>query len=159
MVSFIWRIKKEWYGMVKVNFYELNTIEDNKLLFAVIVTKFNGQWLYVRHKDRNTWEIPGGHREEKENITDTASRELFEETGATKFKLTPICTYSVERDESVDYTESYGQLFYSEVEELDNLLQFEIGEIKLFDDIPNNLTYPLIQPFLQRKVLELLKEK
>lgn len=145
--------------MVKVNFYELNTIEDNKLLFAVIVTKFNGQWLYVRHKDRNTWEIPGGHREEKENINDTASRELFEETGATKFKLTPICTYSVERDESVDYTESYGQLFYSEVEELDNLLQFEIGEIKLFDDIPNNLTYPLIQPFLQRKVLELLKEK
>lgn len=145
--------------MVKVNFYELNTIEDNKLLFAVIVTKFNGQWLYVRHKDRNTWEIPGGHREEKENINDTASRELFEETGAAKFKLTPICTYSVERDESVDYTESYGQLFYSEVEELDNLLQFEIGEIKLFDDIPNNLTYPLIQPFLQRKVLEFLKEK
>lgn len=145
--------------MVKVNFYELNTIEDSKLLFAVIVTKFNGQWLYVRHKDRNTWEIPGGHREEKENINDTASRELFEETGATKFKLTPICTYSVERDESVDYTESYGQLFYSEVEELDNLLQFEIGEIKLFDDIPNNLTYPLIQPFLQRKVLEFLKEK
>lgn len=145
--------------MVKVNFYELNTIEDNKLLFAVIVTKFNGQWLYVRHKDRNTWEIPGGHREEKENINDTASRELSEETGATKFKLTPICTYSVERDESVDYTESFGQLFYSEVEALDNLLQFEIIEIKLFDDIPNNLTYPLIQPFLQGKVLEFLKEK
>jgi 8-oxo-dGTP diphosphatase len=144
--------------MVKVNFYELNTIEDNKLLFAVIMTKFNGQWLYVRHKDRNAWEIPGGHREENENINDTASRELFEETGAKKFKLTPICTYSVERDKSVDYTESFGQLFYSEVETLDNLLHFEISEIKLFDEIPDNLTYPLIQPFLHNKVLEFLKE-
>jgi 8-oxo-dGTP diphosphatase len=36
------------------------------------MTKFNGQWLYVRHKERQTWEIPGGHREENENINDTA---------------------------------------------------------------------------------------
>lgn len=144
--------------MVKVNFYELNTIEDNKLLFAVIMTKFNGHWLYVRHKDRNTWEIPGGHREENENINDTASRELFEETGATKFKLTPVCVYSVETDENVEYTESFGQLFYSEVETLDSILHFEIVETKLFDDIPDNLTYPLIQPFLHKKILEFLNK-
>lgn len=144
--------------MVKVNFYELNTIEDNKLMFAVIMTKFNGHWLYVRHKDRNTWEIPGGHREENENINDTASRELFEETGATKFKLTPVCVYSVETDENVEYTESFGQLFYSEVETLDSILHFEIVETKLFDDIPDNLTYPLIQPFLHKKILEFLNK-
>lgn len=144
--------------MVNVNFYKLNTIEDNKLLFAVIMTKYNGQWIYARHKDRNTWEIPGGHREENENINDTASRELFEETGAIKFRLTPICTYSVESGESIGYTESFGQLFYSEVEALDDKLHFEISEIKLFDDIPDNLTYPLIQPFLHRKVLEYLKQ-
>jgi 8-oxo-dGTP diphosphatase len=144
--------------MVKVNFYELNTIEDNKLLFAVIMTKFNGHWLYVRHKDRNTWEIPGGHREENENINDTASRELFEETGATKFKLTPVCIYSVETDENVEYTESFGQLFYSQVETLDNILHFEIVETKLFDDIPDNLTYPLIQRFLHKKILEFLNK-
>lgn len=144
--------------MIKVNFYDLNTIEDNKLLFAVIVAKYNGQWLYVKHKKRSTWEIPGGHREENETINDTASRELMEETGAIKFKLMPICIYSVERDENVDYTESFGQLFYSEVEEIDKALHFEIGEIKLFDDIPDNLTYPLIQPFLYEKVSEFLKE-
>lgn len=40
--------------MIKVNFYELNTVEDNKLLFAVIMTKFNGKWAYVRHKERLT---------------------------------------------------------------------------------------------------------
>lgn len=144
--------------MVKVNFYELNTIEDSKLKFAVIMTKFNGQWIYVRHKDRNTWEIPGGHREESENINDTASRELFEETGATKFQLTPICIYSVERDKDANYTESFGQLFYSEADVIDTVLHFEISEINLFDDIPDILTYPLIQPFLHKKVLEFLNK-
>jgi 8-oxo-dGTP diphosphatase len=142
--------------MLKINFYELDAKEDNKLLFAVIMAKFNGHWIYVRHKNRHTWEIPGGHREINEDINDTASRELFEETGAKKFNLTPICIYSVEKDETVDYTESFGQLFYSEVETLDELPDSEIKEIKLFDDIPDDLTYPLIQPFLHKKVLDFL---
>lgn len=145
--------------MFRVNFYDLNTIEDSKLLFAVIMTRYKNQWIYVRHKDRHTLEIPGGHREENENINDTASRELFEETGATKFNLIPVCVYSVESDENINYTESYGQLFYSEVEELDNCLQFEISEIKLVDYIPDDLTYPLIQPFLHKRVLEFIKEQ
>lgn len=145
--------------MFKVNFYDLNTIEDSKLLFAVIMTRYMNQWIYVRHKDRQTLEIPGGHREENENINDTASRELFEETGAIRFNMTPVCIYSVERDENINYTESHGQLFYSEVEELDSNLQFEISEIKLVDNIPDDLTYPLIQPFLHNKVLEFLKEQ
>jgi len=144
--------------MLKVNFYELNTIEDNKLLFAVIMAKFNGKWIYVKHKKRQTLEIPGGHREANENIINTASRELFEETGAKEFNLTPVCIYSVERDETVDYTESFGALFYSEVETLDKLPDFEINEIKLLDDIPNDLTYPLIQPFLHKKVLEFINK-
>ena len=66
--------------MIKVKFYQIGTIDDNKLLFAVIMAKFRGQWLYVRHRDRDTWEIPGGHREENETIYETASRELIEET-------------------------------------------------------------------------------
>ncbi len=144
--------------MLKVNFYEFNTIEDSKLLFAVIMAKFNSKWIYVKHEKRHTWEIPGGHREPNENIVDTASRELFEETGAIKFNITPVCIYSVERDETVDYTESFGALFYSDVETLDKLPNFEISEIKLFDEIPNDLTYPLIQPFLHKKVLEVINK-
>lgn len=30
------------------------------------------------------------------------------------------------------------------------------SEIKLFDNIQDNLTYPLIQPFLHNKVLEFI---
>lgn len=144
--------------MVKVNFYKLNSIEDNKLAFAVIMSKFKDKWIYVKHTERCTWEIPGGHREDKESIIETASRELFEETGAKKFKLTPVCIYAVERNEKINYTESLGQLFYAEIDEVEELPEYEIEEIKLFNDIPKELTYPLIQPFLHEKVLEFISK-
>ena len=144
--------------MIKVNFYKLNSIEDDKLAFAVIMSKFKNKWIYVKHKDRFTWEIPGGHREENESIMEAASRELFEETGAKKYKLTPVCIYVVERDEKVEYTESFGQLYYAEIEEVDRLPEFEIERIKLFSDMPKNLTYPLIQPVLHDKVLEFIRK-
>lgn len=144
--------------MIKVNFYKLNAIEDSKLAFAVIMSRFKGKWVYVKHKERDTWEIPGGHREKNEAISETASRELFEETGAKKFNIIPVCVYAVERDEEMNYTESFGQLFYAEIAEIDELPGFEIEKIKLFDDMPKDLTYPLIQPFLHEKVLELISK-
>ncbi|MBL4937688.1 NUDIX domain-containing protein [Clostridium sp. YIM B02515] len=139
--------------MIKVNFYDLNTIEDDKLHFAVIMAKYSGKWIFVKHKKRETWEIPGGHREENEDINYTASRELIEETGAKDFNIIPIYIYSVGRGEE----ESFGQLFYAKVESLGELLDFEIGEVKLFDSIPENLTYPLIQPCLFDKVEKYLR--
>ncbi|QAA33022.1 NUDIX hydrolase [Clostridium manihotivorum] len=138
--------------MLKVNFYDLGTIEDSLLKFAVISTKHNGKWVFVRHKERSTWEIPGGHREDFEDINDTASRELVEETGAESYKLYPICIYSVDRAGE----ESFGQLFYGEVEKLGQLPDLEIGEVSLFDEMPINLTYPLIQPFLFERSIEFL---
>lgn len=142
--------------MIKVNFHDLNTIEDDKLQFAVIMARYQGKWIFVRHKERMTWEIPGGHRENNEDINFTASRELKEETGAENFKITPVCIYSVSRGEA----ESFGQLFYSEVESLDELPDSEIGEIQLFDTIPESesLTYPLIQPYLFERIEEFYKK-
>lgn len=65
--------------MPKINFYELNTVENIQLKFAIIVSRYKEKWVFVKHKERLTWEIPGGHREENENINLTASRELIEE--------------------------------------------------------------------------------
>ncbi|WP_353093185.1 NUDIX domain-containing protein [Tissierella praeacuta] len=141
-------------NMIKVNFYDLNTVEDIKLQFAVIMAKYRGKWIFVRHKERSTWEIPGGHREINEDINFTASRELKEETGAKNFRILPVCIYSVTRNE----TKSFGQLFYSEVESLDELPNSEIGEIRLFDTIPQGLTYPLIQPYLFERIEEFCVE-
>ncbi|WMM23922.1 NUDIX domain-containing protein [Tissierella sp. MB52-C2] len=136
--------------MLKINFYELNKVEDSQLKFAVIAAKYNERWIFVRHRERATWEIPGGHREDGEDINLTASRELKEETGAKEFSIIPVCVYSVTRDG----VETFGQLFYSQVESLDELPDSEIGEIRLFDTMPEELTYPLIQPYLFKKIKE-----
>lgn len=144
---------------MKINFYEFKNICDEELKFAVIMARYKNKWIFVRHRERATWEIPGGHREEKEAINSTASRELYEETGAVDFKITPVCVYSVRRDvnDAVAYSESYGGLFFAEVNGLNSLPVSEIGEIKLFDDLPMELTYPLIQPHLYNRIEKFLK--
>lgn len=90
---------------MKVNFYDIEKENETKLKFAVICATYQGKWIYSKHKQRTTWETPGGHREIGESI--------------------------------------------NKLGELPNL---EIGEIKLFDNLPENLTYPQIQPYLYEKV-------
>lgn len=134
---------------MRTDFFDIGQVDDNELKFAVISAMFQGKWIFVKHKHRDTWEIPGGHREICEDINATAKRELFEETGAKTFEIKPICDYSVTRDNEA----SYGRLFYAEIKELGDLPDLEIGNIELFDELPERLTYPDIQPFLYKRVL------
>lgn len=41
---------------LQVKFYD--TVEDKLLKFAVIISKSNGKWVYVKHKERDTFEVP-----------------------------------------------------------------------------------------------------
>ena len=91
--------------MPKVEFEDISAVEDSLLKYAVIVSQHHGKWIYCKHKERNTWEIPGGRREPEESILNTAKRELFEESGALDYELTPVCAYCVPGD-----TRSYGLL-------------------------------------------------
>lgn len=95
--------------MVKVNFYD--NVEDDLLKFAVIISRTNGRWVFCKHRERNTYEVPGGHREEGENILVTAKRELYEETGALQFNIKPVCVYSVIAEDDSDGKETFGMLF------------------------------------------------
>lgn len=141
--------------MIKVNFYDSNHVGNEDYKFAVIVARYNGKWTLCKHKDRVTYEIPGGHREENELIVDTAKRELYEETGATDFGLFPVCAYAVDTGGE----ETFGMLYYAEITALGKLPDLEIEKIELFSEIPENqLTYPLIQPKLFAKVKEYLEE-
>lgn len=143
--------------MIKVEFFKWDEINDEELLFAVIVAKFQNKWILAKHKDRDTWEIPGGHREKGEKINITASRELQEETGAKEFNLVPICIYSVTKEESnnTKHSEStFGALYFAEITELGDLPNLEIERIQLFDNLPSELTYPEIQPYLFNKVIK-----
>lgn len=96
-----------------VKFYD--SVDDSLLKFAVIVAKSNGKWVFCKHKERNTYECPGGHREAGENIDDTAKRELYEETGAIDYTIQPVCIYSVTAPDNFDGQETFGKLYYAEI--------------------------------------------
>lgn len=140
---------------MKVNFYE--TVDDILLRFAVIISKHNGKWVFCKHKERNTYEIPGGHREPNESIIQTAKRELSEETGALQFNITPICVYSVTGKNRVNQTgeETFGMLFFADIQTFESELHSEMERIFLFDILPTEWTYPLIQPLLIDEYLRL----
>lgn len=94
---------------MKIKFYEKNIIENEKLLYAIVVSRYKNKWIFVKHKERDTWEIPAGHREIDEDINLTAKRELFEETGAKEFEILYMYDYSLE----IDGKESYAALFFA----------------------------------------------
>ena len=141
--------------MIEVEFYD--SIDDKLLKFAVIISKTNGKWIFCKHRERDTYEVPGGHRESGEDILSTAKRELMEETGATDFTIKPICVYSVKGktrvSESID-DETFGMLFFADVFSFEEI-HSEIEKILITDNLVENWTYPLIQP----KLIEEAKDR
>lgn len=138
--------------MLKVNFYD--SVDDKLLKFAVIVSRSEGKWVFCKHKERNTYEVPGGHREKGETILETAKREMMEETGAVQFIINSVCVYSVTGKNRVNETgdETYGMLYYAEISEFNPNLNSEMEKIELFDELPEAWTYPDIQPLLVAEV-------
>lgn len=77
-------------NVMEVKFYD--TVNDELLKFAVIISQSNGKWVFCKHKERDTYEVPGGHS--------------------------------------------------------------EMEKVVLMDELPENWTYPLIQPKLIEKYLQ-----
>ena len=135
--------------MIKVNFYE--HVDDSLLKFAVIISKTNGKWVFCKHKERDTYEIPGGHREKGEPILETAKRELKEETGAIDFTMKPVCVYSVIGRTRVNENandESFGMLFTADIVSFEPQLHSEMEKVIFSENLIDNWTYPSIQPEL-----------
>ena len=114
---------------MKVQFYD--SAEDKLLKFAVIISKTDGKWVFCKHKERNTYEVPGGHREEGETILEAAKRELCEETGAVSYELKPVCVYSVTGKNRVNQTgeESFGMLYFANIYEFEKELHSEMETV------------------------------
>ena len=141
--------------MTEVNFYDPLYIPELKLTYSVISARFRSRWIFVRHQMRSTWEIAGGHIEEGETSLEAAGRELMEETGALRFKLDCIATYSV----TMNGETGWGRLYIAEVFEIGSIPDIsEIAEMKLSDHLPENLTHPDIQPHVFNRTIDFLNK-
>lgn len=133
--------------MLTVHFH--NSVEDSLLKFAVIIARTEDKYVFCKHKERDTYELPGGHREPGETILETARRELREETGAVDFHIAPVCVYSVRED---DGKETFGMLYFALIDTFEEL-HCEIESILITDRLHERWTYPLIQPVLLEEAL------
>lgn len=133
--------------MERVRFAAVDQIEDGRIYYVTAVARFQGKWVFARHHQRSSWDMPGGRREEGETSLEAMKRELWEETGAWKAEIHEICAYLV------DENEKCGMLYFADIQELGPLPQeFEMAELQLLDTLPEQQTYPHIYPALFLKI-------
>jgi 8-oxo-dGTP diphosphatase len=138
----------------QVGFYDVSYLPSAGLTYSVIVAEYKGKWVYVRHRNRKTWEIPGGHIEDGETADEAASRELMEETGALKFSVSCVATYSVTKSGNT----GFGRLYHAIISDIGDVPdKFEIAEVRFSDTFPGELTYPDIQPVLMERVIRYIR--
>ena len=114
-------------------------IKDNNKIFAT-------QRGYGDFK--GGWEFPGGKIEEGETPLEAAKRELFEETGAVDFELEPLCDYSIDGTLNGYHYKGNGQVYLAMVHRLEEIPPYsEMGEIGLFDSLPEELTCPILREY------------
>lgn len=134
--------------------YETGYLKTYK--YVVILSTYRGQLLLSRHRERKTWETQGGHVEPGETPLDAAKRELYEESGAIRYDIRALCDYWA--GDEITGEGATGMVFHAEIHELGLLPESEMAEVRLFDSLPENLTYPAITPeiyacFLKEKAV------
>ncbi|MCP4312574.1 MAG: NUDIX domain-containing protein [Bacteroidetes bacterium] len=130
-----------------------NSIKESNLTYVVIAARECGQWIFVRHRERSSWELPAGHIEPGESPGEAASRELNEETGSIRSTMEYLCDYQV----SVKGKTESGRLYGAEILERESNLKYETGEVLLASVLPQSLTYPEVQTLLFEHAKELLR--
>lgn len=120
------------------------------LTYVVMGARHRERWIFVRHRERTTWEMPAGHIEPGETPDQAAVRELYEEAGVIRSSLTHLCDYLV----TVGAKTEFGRLYSANVEEMEAALEHETVEVLLTGELPSSLTYPEVQRVLFSRVAE-----
>lgn len=137
--------------VLKCRVFPLNYLPSYK--YTVICSNYKGKWILSRHKKRDTWETQGGHIEDGETPLEAAKRELFEESGIRDADVYPVCDYWGFNP----FRCSNGMVFLAVVHSIGELPESEMQEIGMFEELPENLTYPQTSPVLYREAEKLLK--
>lgn len=133
--------------MADVQFLSPTTVVDQRIHYVTALARYQNRWVFARHHQRQSWDMPGGHREPEESPMEAMRRELWEETGAQKAVLHEICAYMVNWDDKC------GMLYYADIQELGPLPEeFEMAELLFTDSLPESITYPEIYPDLYHKI-------
>jgi len=128
---------------------ELITSPDvpSPVTYVVIAARYDGGWLFVRHRKRGGYELPAGHPDEGEDSVTAAVRELMEETGALDFTMEPVTWYSVDTGSG----RQFGRLFLASVDTLGEITdKEEIEAVRVFRRLPRDLSLPEVMTFLYR---------
>lgn len=124
--------------------YETGSLGTYK--YVVVLSRYQGKILLSRHRERMTWETQGGHIEAGETPLEAAKRELYEESGATEFTIQAFCDYWAGG--------ANGMVFAAEITKLSGLPESEMAEVRTFEALPENLSYPDITPVLFKRLAD-----
>lgn len=124
--------------------YPLGQLKQYK--YVVVLSEYQGRILLSRHKERTTWETQGGHIEPGEAPMEAAKRELYEESGAVDYEITPLCDYWAGVEGTDDWAN--GMVFRAVIQKLGEIPESEMAQVQTFHALPENLTYPAITPVL-----------
>ena len=133
--------------------YEVGALETYK--YVVVLSTSCGKIMLSRHKQRTTWETQGGHVEPGETPMQAAKRELYEESGALRYDIRALCDYWA--GDEITGEGATGMVFHAEIHELGPMPDSEMAEVRLFDGLPEKLTYPGITPELYAYLMRNMK--
>ena len=139
--------------MIRTRILPAHSLDEASLTYVVIAAREKGKWVFVRHRERSSWEMPAGHIERGESANQAALRELNEETGAVSSSLNYLCDYQVR----VAGKSESGRLYGADIHKRRLTLEHEIVELRLGTELPSLLTYPEVQTILFQHAKELLR--
>lgn len=110
---------------------ETFALDQRDYKYVVVFSRYQGRLLFSRH------------------------RELWEESGAEEFTLTPVCGYRAWEGDSG----ANGVVFTAQITQLGEMPSHEMECVRLFDRLPEPLTYPGITPVLWQQVKAFFPEQ